>query len=156
MWKCKKCGAVVEDSFDSCCRCGTPVDVTSPRIAYADEKPLTVSSITTDKLQQSQHTGGLDFRKLSNFIALFGIAVACYGGFQAFKYLPLTEPPPDSGQFKGWGDFMNKTLDPTKNAIGVALINSDRARARTEAYKVIGFGAVIVFAGIAIGRSARR
>jgi hypothetical protein len=37
MWKCKKCGEGLEDSFDSCWRCNTPDDGTSPRLAATPE-----------------------------------------------------------------------------------------------------------------------
>jgi hypothetical protein len=39
MWKCKKCGEEIEDSFDSCWQCGTLDDGTSPRIPAKSEKP---------------------------------------------------------------------------------------------------------------------
>jgi hypothetical protein len=32
MWKCKKCGEELEDSFDQCWQCGTPDDETSPHL----------------------------------------------------------------------------------------------------------------------------
>jgi hypothetical protein len=35
MWKCKKCGEVLEDSFDSCWQCNTPNDGSSPRLPNA-------------------------------------------------------------------------------------------------------------------------
>lgn len=37
MWKCKKCGEVLEDTFDSCWQCNTPDDGTSPRLAAKPE-----------------------------------------------------------------------------------------------------------------------
>lgn len=37
MWKCKKCGEVLEDSFDSCWQCGTPDEGKSPRVAGTSE-----------------------------------------------------------------------------------------------------------------------
>lgn len=115
----------------------------------------TVDGAGSSKPQAAQG-GGLDFRTLSKFIAVLGVAVACYGGFRYRQNMPLPEPPPDSGQFKGWSDFLDKTTDPTKNAMGVALINSDRSRARTDALKIMGVGAAIVFAAFAIERSTRR
>ncbi len=32
MWKCKKCGEEIEDTFDSCWKCSTPDDGSSPRL----------------------------------------------------------------------------------------------------------------------------
>ncbi len=37
MWKCKKCGESLEDTFDSCWKCNTPDDGTSPRLPTAPE-----------------------------------------------------------------------------------------------------------------------
>src|SRR5437879_6379466 len=105
---------------------------------------------------QAPRGGSLDFRTLSRFIALLGIAIGCYGGFRVSQNMPLPEPPPDSGQFQGWDRFMSQTLDPTKNAMGVALINADRERARTDAYKIMGVAAAICFAAVALERSAKR
>jgi len=46
MWKCKKCGEELEDSFDSCWKCNTPDDGSSPR--------LTSSPISTTKTSRSE------------------------------------------------------------------------------------------------------
>jgi len=104
---------------------------------------------------QTASSGELDFRKLSKFIAVLGVIVVCYGGFRVSQSLPLPAPPPDNGQFKGWGAFLNNA-DPANTPLGVELINRDRARARTDAYKIIGVGALILFGALAIERSAKR
>ncbi len=43
MWKCKKCGEELEDTFDACWQCGTPDDGTSPRLP-APSTPAASSS----------------------------------------------------------------------------------------------------------------
>jgi hypothetical protein len=103
----------------------------------------------------SPQSGGMDFQKLAKFILAFGAVVLCVGAFQALSNQPLPEPPPDDGKFKGWNDFNSKILDPTKNGLGVAVLNMDRANGRAQGYKVMGFGAIVVFVGVAIGRSAK-
>jgi len=37
MWTCKKCGEVLEDSFDSCWQCNTPDDGASPKLPNTSE-----------------------------------------------------------------------------------------------------------------------
>ena len=127
------------------------MDIQSP----LSPQQSSASPVEPEERKQIQRTGGMDFHKLSQFISLFGIIVMCIGAYQAFNNRPLPEPPPDNGNFKGWGDFLNKSLDSTKNGLGVAVLNTGRASARGEAYKVVGFGAVIIFVGFAIKRSAK-
>lgn len=45
MWKCKKCGEELEDTFDTCWQCSTPDDGTSPRLP-ASSTPAASSSRT--------------------------------------------------------------------------------------------------------------
>lgn len=95
---------------------------------------------------QTAPSGGLDFRTLSKFIMVLGVAVACYGGYRVSQNMPLPEPPPSESRWSlpGWEN------------LGVKLTNSDRARARKEAYKIMGVGGVILFVGLAINRSVKR
>ena len=44
MWKCQKCGEAHEDVFDSCWRCGTASDGTSPRFVFVSEDQAHVST----------------------------------------------------------------------------------------------------------------
>ena len=101
-------------------------------------------------------SGGLDFRTLAKFIGVLGIVVACYGVSLVVQNQPLPPPSADSGQFKGWGDFVNNTTDPTKNIYGVAIANQERERARNGGYMIIAVGALIAFAAIAIDCSVKR
>ena len=39
MWQCKKCGEEIEDTFDSCWKCGTPDDGSSPRLPSPSGSP---------------------------------------------------------------------------------------------------------------------
>ena len=43
MWKCKKCGEEIEDSFDSCWQCSTPDDGSSPRLPSSPSSPAATS-----------------------------------------------------------------------------------------------------------------
>ncbi len=43
MWKCKKCGEELEDSFDSCWQCNTPDDGSSPRLPSSSNAPASSS-----------------------------------------------------------------------------------------------------------------
>jgi hypothetical protein len=103
----------------------------------------------------AQIGGGLDFRTLAKFIGVLGVLVIVYGAYHVTENFDLPPPSSDSGEFRGWGNYIDKTTDPTKNAMGVAIINKQRASARAGAYKVIGVGAVIAFLAIGIDRSAK-
>ena len=105
---------------------------------------------------QAPQSAGIDLRTLAKFIAVIGIVVACYGAYRVSESMDLPPPPSDSGEFKGWRHFLDTATDSTKNPMGVALINQDRARARADAYKIIAVGAVIAFVAIGIDRSVKR
>ncbi len=120
------------------------------------QQSLPVAPSLSSVPQPAPQTGGLDFRTLAKFIGVLGVVVACYGVFKVLENQPLPLPPEDSGQFKGWGDFVSKTTDPTKNIFGVAVTNQHRERAREGAYAVIGVGALIAFIAFAIDRSVKK
>lgn len=98
----------------------------------------------------------MDFNKLSWFVLAFGILVVAVGGFKVVQNQPLPPPPPSPKTQFSWTDFANQMSDPTQNALGVRMLNQDRAKRREAAAMIVGFGAVIVFAGIALKASATR
>lgn len=53
MWKCKKCGEEIEDSFDKCWQCGTLDDPTSPRLPNK-QQPNVVHRIFADDEDEAQ------------------------------------------------------------------------------------------------------
>ncbi len=134
---------------------GTLAGCSSPNVPSTTASPPEALSTPAEAQKHSRQPSGIDFAKLSKFILILGIVVVCIGAYQALVNRPLPEPPADHGRFRGWNDFMSKTLDPTKNAPGVALLNMDRALLQTQAYKVVGFGAAIMFAGVAVRRSTK-
>src|SRR5688572_25326436 len=53
MWKCRKCGEVLEDTLDTCWRCGTPDDGAALRLPI---EPYTPPPLGPD-LTQTRHPG---------------------------------------------------------------------------------------------------
>jgi hypothetical protein len=64
MWKCKKCGEELADSFDQCWQCDTPRDSTSPRLP--DMTPATPDQELASSPPRSQPKGAI----LSHWYAL--------------------------------------------------------------------------------------
>jgi len=104
---------------------------------------------------QHQQAGGFDFRKLCRIIAWSGIAVACYGVFRASQNRPLSELPQTQESGRATADFFNRVTRDIDNS-GVVLANQIRDRKRTDAYKIIAVGGVIVFGALALGSCVKR
>ena len=51
MWTCKKCGEVLEDSFDSCWKCGTECDGTPATPEFEEKKEEWEDSDTTEDIE---------------------------------------------------------------------------------------------------------
>lgn len=146
---------MLDDSFDSCWKCGTPDDGNSPRIASTSPPPPSTPVAENAERKQIPQTGGLDFRKLSKFVVGFGVVVACYGGVRIAMNLPLPELPPARESGGATEDLFRSATRRMENS-GVQMSNLERAQERKEALKIIGVGAVIIFAGCAVHLSVRR
>ncbi len=118
--------------------------------------PLAAPPALPKVQKQIQQSGSMDFHKLSGFILAFGIILACIGGLKFHSNLPLPPPSlPDTSNkpiLSGWAD----NLDYENTANNIAIQNETRAILREQALKVIGAGAIIIFAGVAIRKSTRR
>lgn len=98
----------------------------------------------------------MDFKILSKFVFALGVLVLVVGSFKFFQNQPLTPPPPPPTAQFSWDDFMKRSMDPTQNQLGVALLNQKRARLRADAAKIMGVGALIIFAATALWLSAKK
>jgi hypothetical protein len=78
-----------------------------------------------------------------------------FGTFQFMKNLPIKYKEPgnlfEDGTWKKFNAFIG---DPTKNPMGVALINQDRESQRASAVKIFILGSIILFVGIAVYKSS--
>ena len=97
----------------------------------------------------------MNYRKLSGYIILLGFCILMFGTFQFMKNLPIKYKEPgnlfEDGTWKKFNAFIG---DPTKNPMGVALINQDRESQRASAVKIFILGSIILFVGIAVYKSS--
>ena len=105
MWKCNKCGEELEDTFDSCWKCNTPIDSSSRRQPSAPSSPTkrhgTDKFIEEIKRKWSDlETDELSKREKSN--ELTDVELAAVRELLSERGVNVNAIPPATDQRSGW------------------------------------------------------
>lgn len=145
---------MLEDTFDSCWKCGTSDSGVSPGPS-STAPPANVTSPRPKGRRQSQPAGGMDFQKLSGFILFFGLILLCIGGVNFLSNLPVSAPQTTEPLANTTAGMMARA-NQMGNEMATQAENENRSIKRQGALKVIGAGGVIIFAAFAIMQSIRK
>jgi hypothetical protein len=97
----------------------------------------------------------MDYAKLSKFILILGVVLACIGGFKFLSNLPSASSQAPSSSGNNIAGMVAQANQMEKDMETQAL-NQDKSIRRSEASKVIGAGVIIIFVAVAIMLSARK
>ena len=97
----------------------------------------------------------MDYAKLSKFLLVFGLVLVCIGGFKFVSNLSSASSQTPGSSGNNIAGMMAQANQMEKDMETQAL-NQDKSIRRSEAFKVIGAGAIIIFVAVAVMLSARK